>query len=159
MTKQDSTPKHLDSIGRRLNFAMSAVDSLTTELLKEHDLSRVQWVALSALWQQDGVTMTALADYLRATASSTSRLLGRMEERGLIERRTVKEDRRIIQIWLTKKGKALEQLKDLHKTVNARVLRGLSTGERKLLAKALDRVASNAMREVERATGEGRHHG
>jgi DNA-binding MarR family transcriptional regulator len=151
MTKQERKPKYLDSIGRRLNFAMSAVDSLTAELLSEHDLSPVQWVALSALWRQDGVTLNVLADYMRATASATSRLLGRMEERGLIERRTVKENRRIIQIWLTKKGKELEHLKNLHKKVNAIVLDGLSAAERKLLTKGLERISSNATREVESA--------
>jgi DNA-binding MarR family transcriptional regulator len=151
MTGRDKKPRYLDSIGRRLNFAMSAVDLLTAELLSEHELSPVQWVALSALWRQDGVTLNVLADYMRATASATSRLLGRMEERGFIERRTVKENRRIIQIWLTEKGKALAHLKDLHKKVNACVLDGLSVAERKLLAKGLERIASNAAREVERA--------
>jgi DNA-binding MarR family transcriptional regulator len=151
MTGRDKKPRYLDSIGRRLNFAMSAVDLLTAELLSEHELSPVQWVALSALWRQDGVTLNVLADYMRATASATSRLLGRMEERGVIERRTVKENRRIIQIWLTEKGKELDHLKDLHKKVNACVLDGLSVAERKLLAKGLERIASNAIREVEKA--------
>jgi DNA-binding MarR family transcriptional regulator len=151
MTRRDRKPRYLNSIGRQLNFAMSAVDALTAELLSEYDLSPVQWVALSALWRQDGVTMNVLADYMRATASATSRLLGRMEERELIERRTVKENRRIIQIWLTEKGKELDHLKDLHKKVNACVLDGLSVAERKLLAKGLERIASNAIREVEKA--------
>jgi DNA-binding MarR family transcriptional regulator len=74
-----------------------------------------------------------------------------MEERGLVERRAVKENRRIIQIWLTKKGKELSHLKDLHKKVNACVLDGLSATERKLLANGLERIASNATREMERA--------
>jgi DNA-binding MarR family transcriptional regulator len=151
MASGDKKPRYLDSIGRRLNFAMSAVDALTTQLLDEYDLSPVQWVALSALWRQDGMTVNVLADYMRATASATSRLLGRMEERGLIERRTVSENRRILQIWLTKKGKELDHLKDLHKKVNSCVLDGLTTAERKLLAKGLERVTSNAVREAELA--------
>jgi DNA-binding MarR family transcriptional regulator len=150
VTSRNKKPRYLNSIGRQLSFAMSAVDSLTAQLLSEYDLSPIQWVALSALWRQDGVTLNVLADYMRATASATSRLLGRMEERGLIERRTVKDNRRIIQIWLTKRGKELDHLKDLHKKVNARVLDGLSAAERKLLANGLERIASNAVREVER---------
>ena len=63
----------------------------------------------------------------------------------------MKENRRIIQIWLTEKGKELDHLKDLYKKVNACVLDGLSVAERKLLAKGLERIASNAAREVERA--------
>jgi DNA-binding MarR family transcriptional regulator len=151
MASGDKKPRYLDSIGRRLNFAMSAVDALTAQLLNEYDLSPVQWVALSALWRQDGITVNVLADYMRATASATSRLLGRMEERGLIERRTVSENRRILQIWLTEKGRELDQLKDLHKKVNNCVLDGLTAAERKLLAKGLERVTSNASRAVEKA--------
>jgi DNA-binding MarR family transcriptional regulator len=74
-----------------------------------------------------------------------------MEERGLIERRTVSENRRILQIWLTEKGKKLDHLKDLHKKVNNCVLDGLTSAERRLLAKGLERVTSNAIREVEKA--------
>jgi DNA-binding MarR family transcriptional regulator len=151
MTRREKAPRYLDSIGRRLSFASSAVDALTTELLREHDLSPVQWVALSVLWRQDGITVSALADYLRSTASATSRLLGRMEDGGLIERRTVRENRRILQIWLTEKGRQLDHLNDLHQRVNNYVLRGLTAAERKLISEGLDRIASNAAHEVERA--------
>jgi DNA-binding MarR family transcriptional regulator len=151
MKTRDKKPRYLDSIGRRLAFALSAVDALTAELLSDYDLSPVQWVALSALWRQDGINVNVLADYMRATASATSRLLGRMEERGLIERRTVNENRRILQIWLTEKGKEMDHLKNLHKKVNNCVLNGLTATERKVLAKGLERIASNAFRGVERA--------
>jgi DNA-binding MarR family transcriptional regulator len=151
MTGGGKEHEYLDSIGRRLNFATSAVDALTAELLREHDLSPVQWVALSVLWRRDGITVNALAAYMRATAPATSRLLGRMEERGLIERRTVDEDRRILQIRLTKKGWDLEHLRDLHEVVNNLVMDGLTASERTALSAGLERIAANAAKEVERA--------
>jgi DNA-binding MarR family transcriptional regulator len=150
MADEADKPEYLDSIGRRLAFAMSAVEALTTELLSGYDLSPVQWVALSALWRQDGMTVGALADYMRASMSATSRLLGRMEERGLIERRTVNENRRILQVWLTQKGKELDHLKDLHNKVNNCVLDSFAAEERKAVANGLERIAANAVQAVER---------
>lgn len=145
-----SIPTYPDSIGRRLTFAGSAVTALTGELLREHDLSPLQWVALAALWRQDGMTVTVLADYMRASVSATSRLLGRMETRGLIERRTVKSNRRILEVWLTAAGKKLRHLDDLYVNVNELVLADLSPAERATFIETLERISDAATVEAER---------
>lgn len=143
-------PEYTNSIGRKINFAMSAINSLTTELLKEYDLSPTQWVALSVLWMHDGVSLKTLTEYMRTAKSATSRLIGRMESQGLIERRTVLENRRVIQIFLTDAGKKLEYLSDINQQVNSMVLAGLSKVECNEISKSLERIELNAINEIER---------
>ena len=63
-------PDYLDSMRRLLGFASRAV------------------TALAALWRLDGLTVTALARYTKATVPAASRLVDRMVEQGLLERRS-----------------------------------------------------------------------
>jgi DNA-binding MarR family transcriptional regulator len=139
-----------DSIGRRLAFAVSAVNGLTATLLREHGLTPLQWVALCALWRRDGMTVSVLADYMKASVSATSRLLGRLEARRLIERRTVDSNRRILEVWLTEDAKKLDHLKDLYEEVNNLVLCDLSAEEREQFLSILGRISLTATRETER---------
>jgi len=61
--------------------------------------SRAQ--ALTAVSRNEGMTQTALADELDVEAPSLNRTLDWLEKSGLIERRSVPEDRRIRQVYLT----------------------------------------------------------
>lgn len=150
MTQSRNLPEYPNSIGRHLAFASSAVNALSTELLREHGLRPLQWVALSALYQQDGMTVSALADYTRSSVSATSRLLGRMEERGLVIRKAVDGNRRALRVCLTDKAKKINKLRDFHKKVNDLVLADLSAAEREALLSCLERISLSASRAVDR---------
>lgn len=61
---------------------------------------------LSVLADNDGATSRELCEILDVRPSSLSELLGKMEEHGLVIRRTSDEDKRAAQVLLTDEGKA-----------------------------------------------------
>lgn len=142
----EKVPDYLDSMGRLLGFSYRAVDALTAELLAEHDLTVPQWIALSALWRHDGLTVTAIARYTKATVPAASRLIDRMVEQGLLERRNHEGDRRVVEIWLTPKAQSMSGLVNLFRDVNERILEGFSDQEIERMADCLERITANASR-------------
>lgn len=66
-------------------------------------------VAVAVVTQRrpEGVTMKELADMSHTTMSAASKKIRILEEKGLIERRTSKTDRRNSYITLSEKGKAI----------------------------------------------------
>ncbi len=78
-----------------------------------HDLSVMQFRALAHIERKTStagmaaLTLTALADHLGLTASSTSTLVEGLVEKGLVERRDCPEDRRRLSLQLTDAGRAL----------------------------------------------------
>lgn len=132
------------SLGRMLNFATAAATRASNELLAEHDLPLAQWVILSGLWRQDGQQISDLSVWSGHNPPATSRIVGRMEARGLVERRAVRDDGRAVRVHLTTKGQSLSGLIDFYKQVNTRLLKGFSDAETAALFDMLARVTDNA---------------
>ncbi len=139
-------PAYLDSTGRLLGFATRTVRALTTEVLAKYDLTVPQWITLTALWREDGLTVTAIAGYSKSKLPAVSRLIGRMEEEGLVERRSPKNNRRSVQVFLTNKSVSLNHLLSLYDDINQMILEGFSSKEKKQLATYLLRITDNATR-------------
>ena len=140
------TPEYLDSMGRLVGFAARAVTALTAEILQEHGLTVPQWIALTALWRKDGLTVTDLAHYTKATVPAASRLVDRMVSQDLLKRKARKSDRRVVEVWLTSSAKSMSGLMGLYQEVNQRILEGFSDTEAKRAAAYLERITANATR-------------
>lgn len=74
---------------------------------KERGTTRAQWIVLFRLRQNEGLSQVDLADVLELQPISLVRLLDRLVEHGLLERRHDPKDRRANQLFLTTKGKRL----------------------------------------------------
>lgn len=77
--------------------------------LGEHNLSLAQFQALQILWQEDGVTMSRMAERLCCHDSNITHLIRRMERDGLIVRMPDAADQRISRIHLTATTRTLER--------------------------------------------------
>jgi DNA-binding MarR family transcriptional regulator len=62
-----------------------------------------------ALWETDGLTVTALGDELQLDSGTVSPLLKRLEAAGFVERRRESDDERRVTVHLTEAGAALER--------------------------------------------------
>lgn len=84
-------------------------NTLERELQREHDLSVVEFTVLDALARQDGwhMRMQQLARAAALSGSATTRLVTRLEDRGLLTRILCADDRRGIYTELTPDGEAL----------------------------------------------------
>ncbi len=132
------------SLGQVLTFATAATGAMCQDMLARHDLTLAQWVILSALWRQDGMLISEIADYSGNNAPAASRIIDRMEEGSLVKRVQSPDDKRVVRVHLTDHGRSLSHLSDFHERVNARLLQGISASEAELLFDLLGRVDANA---------------
>lgn len=83
--------------------------ALERELVREHELSVVEYTVLDALSRQDGwhMRISQLARAAALSPSATTRLVNRLEDRGLLVRVLCADDRRGIYTEVTEKGQEL----------------------------------------------------
>ncbi|MEU0477778.1 MarR family transcriptional regulator [Streptosporangium sp. NPDC006013] len=99
--------------------------TLERELQADHDLSVVEYTVLDALSRQDGwhMRMQQLARAAVLSSSATTRLVNRLEDRGLLTRILCQDDRRGIYTELTGQGwELLTRARPAHDAALARAL-------------------------------------
>lgn len=74
---------------------------------REHGTTRAQWGVLARLRRQEGLNQAALAEQMELQPISLARLLDRLQNQGLIERRADPSDRRAYRLYLTPPGRDL----------------------------------------------------
>jgi MarR family transcriptional regulator, transcriptional regulator for hemolysin len=91
---------------------------------KSRGTTRAQWIVLFRLRQQEGLSQVDLADILELQPISLVRLLDRLVEHGLLERRPDPRDRRANRLFLTRSGHQLvDDLDSLRDSIATDVLR------------------------------------
>jgi DNA-binding MarR family transcriptional regulator len=99
---------------------------------------------LARLGRQDGLRQVELADHLDVEPITLCRMIDRLAEAGLVERRADETDRRAWRIHLT--AKALPLIDDLRRIAEnflADALAGVSEAEQASVRGVLARVRSN----------------
>src|SRR3569832_398408 len=95
---------------------------------KSRGTTRAQWIVLFRLRQQEGLSQVDLAEVLELQPISLVRLLDRLVEHGLLERRHDPRDRRANRLFLTAKGKQLvDDLDSLRDAIATDVMGDLPT--------------------------------
>src|SRR5579859_7657511 len=95
---------------------------------KTRGTTRAQWIVLFRLRQHEGLSQVDLADVLELQPISLVRLLDRLVEQGLLERRHDPKDRRANRLFLTASGKQLvDDLDSLRDAIATDCTRDLST--------------------------------
>ena len=74
---------------------------------KGYNITREQWITLSVLTDEKGITQQELADKGFKNKASITSLIDHMEANNLVIRSSDKKDRRIKRIYLTKEGEDL----------------------------------------------------
>ncbi|HWL19400.1 MAG TPA: MarR family transcriptional regulator [Bradyrhizobium sp.] len=93
---------------------------------KTRGTTRAQWIVLFRLREQEGLSQVDLADVLELQPISLVRLLDRLVEHGLLERRHDPKDRRANRLFLTERGHQLvDDLDSLRDAIATDVLHGV----------------------------------
>ena len=106
--------------------------------------SVAQWRVLKILERQPGLNQGQIAELLEVEPITACRMIDRLEEAGLVERRRDPSDRRAWRIHLT--GKADPVIADLHLLAGEMIedaLQGLSPERRDALIATLNLIRSN----------------
>ena len=129
------------------------------ERCRRHALSMMHLYVLGVLEESTAVPMSRLADRLDVSVSSTTGIVTRMEERGLVERVHDHDDRRIVLVRLTPEGQRM--VRSVESAGRDRLATILGELEPDELARVLDaaRLFSAAVRRHAAARGSSAHDG
>ena len=107
-------------------------------------VTRPQWKMLTTLSRHEGANQGRLADLLDVEAITLCRMIDRLEEAGLVERRPDPTDRRAWRIYLTEKARPiLDELRSLADRMIEDALDGLTGPDRDTLETLLERIRNN----------------
>ncbi|WP_343231089.1 MarR family transcriptional regulator [Thalassovita aquimarina] len=128
---------------RRLNQISVSV---FTERMKAQglDLTQVQFGALSALADNPNIDQATLAGLIAHDRVTMGAVLDRLQNKGLIERRTSPRDRRAKLLKLTAKGETfLKQATPIVWALQKDILAGLSDDERAEMLRLMQKVTES----------------
>lgn len=74
-----------------------------------YDITTEQWVTMFRLWDNEGQSQQELAELTYKDKTSITRLINSLEKRNLVVRIPDKTDGRVRLIYLTPKGKSLQE--------------------------------------------------
>lgn len=111
--------------------------------LKKHGLTIALWPTLMCLWEEEGVTQRDIAEKSKVENSTTTRTLDKLEILELVERRADPNSRRSFRIYLTEKGKALEEvLIPIPIKLNKELMEALDTDEQQQMIGLLKKMVA-----------------
>ena len=144
-----------ESVGFMMRRIVGSIVHQVDKRLAAHDLTSAQWGPLLYLQRSGRCAAAELARAIQMDAGALTRLLDRLEKKGLCRRTRSTEDRRVVQVELTAAGEAaIEQVPAvLSEVLNAHLV-GFSKAEWQTLKTLLQRMLTSgeALRDPEQAT-------
>jgi DNA-binding MarR family transcriptional regulator len=133
-----------DSAAYMMRRILTLMAAEVDQALEPQGLTSAQWVPLLKLHMGHASTVAELARECQLDAGAMTRLLDRLEAKGLVARVRSSEDRRVVNLELTKEGRdaARHIPKVLCKVQNA-FLQGLDIAEWQQLKDLLRRILDN----------------
>ena len=98
-----------DRLGYRVSRLARIMQTRLEAVLAEENLTRMSWLVLSGIGEDDVRSPSQLAEYIGITRPAASRLLRRMEGRGFVQRQNGEGDGRSVGLALTETGQAVLQ--------------------------------------------------
>ena len=144
----EENPNPHDSMG----FLLHDVSRLMRKNFKRRGLegmalTQTHLRVLAHLSRNEGSNQAALADILEIQPITLTRLIDRLEEAELVERRRDPDDRRAQRLFLTQSATPImEQLWGMVADMHETALAGLSTAVRQRVVKALQTMKGNLLR-------------
>lgn len=144
---------------RNLGFLLHDVARLMRKRFEQNarglGLTRSQCQVLAHLARNEGIQQSALADILEVEPITLTRLLDRLEEAGVVERRAHPTDRRVRQLYLTEKAHPLlADIFTIGAATRGEALEGVAEEERDRLFTLLSRMKTNLLAKATVPAGE-----
>lgn len=134
-------PEFLD-VHSRMSKALRAAAEVS---VRRHGLHLGQDHLLAVLWQQDGRTPGEIAAALNVTTPNVVKAANRMAAAGLLTRRRDDRDNRLVRLWLTDAGHALQgPIEQERRSLEEKLTADLTPTERQHLLSALTKIHRSA---------------
>lgn len=119
------------------------IDALDREL-STFDITAAQLIVLASVANKEADSATSLCKSISYDPGAMTRMIDRLEQKGLIRRTPNPEDRRATNLEMTTAGRALyPQLLAAKENVQTQFLRGFSKDEVRLVESLLNRMLEN----------------
>ena len=131
-------------LGTCVTGLVNAVARGMAQIVAAHGLTHIDFALLRLFLGVEEWTTTQLAETLPLAPSGISRSVTKLVDRGLVQRRRLLSDRRVVMLTLTDEGQALTQ--ELHQRVQAfdsTLCEGISEGEMGIFISVSSRVMAN----------------
>ncbi len=127
-----------------------------TRRLADHGVSFGHWVFLRILWKTEGLTQRQLAELANLTEPTVHTAMAKLQEAGIVTRRTQSGNRRKQHVYLTKKGRSLQQvLEPLAVEANSVALDRLNDAQQEALREVLLHILENLAKDEADAEARG----
>lgn len=131
-------PQHPGHLVRRLH---QICVSVFLEKSSEYGLTHIQYAALQAVEFAPGIDQARLGKLIATDRQTTSNVVNRMSEKGLLERK--QKDKRTNALYLTGAARALIRVMQLHvPEIDDAILKPLSAKERAVFMRLLTKIVS-----------------
>lgn len=143
----------VDEVIEAIVYLYTESRRLTKEMARRADLTGPQLTVVKLLEQIGDLSLSELSERIRAQNSTVTGIIDRMVRENLVTRERSKEDRRVVYIRLTTKGKKLaEEIPIEPMEIFRGALETLTAGEVRDLVKILGKVAKRVRQAVHRET-------
>jgi len=120
------------------------------ERAREIGVTRPQWHVLSILKRNEGINQGCLAEMLEVEPITAGRMIDRLQDAALVERRPDPADRRAWRLYVTEKGQQLfDQLRPCAHETFDEALEGIGSKEQEELMAMLQRMRANLSRKTQ----------
>lgn len=141
----------VDQVLEAIIYLYTESRRITKELARRADLTGPQLTVVKLLETFGDISLSELSEKIRAQNSTVTGIIDRMEREGLVTRERSKEDRRVVFIRLTAKGRELARAIPVEPMeIFKGALEGLSAQEVRDLMRILTKVAKRVRQIVRR---------
>jgi DNA-binding MarR family transcriptional regulator len=138
-----------ETIGFLLNDTARLFRRSFNARTRDSGITALQWRLITYLKRHEGVRQGPLAELIEVEPITLSRMVDRLVEAGLVERRADPADRRAWQLYLTPRaGALLSGMRPIADALTAEAMEGLSATEVDQLTDLVERVRANLSRRI-----------
>ena len=113
--------------------------------LNKYSVSSSQYTVLNTLMEDDGLSLSEIGKRVSIDKPAVTGIADRMEKDGLVERRRTSQDRRVIQLFMTEKGRALaEKTEGIATQIDQKLVNVLTPAEVSQFRHMLNRIWESA---------------
>jgi DNA-binding MarR family transcriptional regulator len=142
MLMDDSIPLLLADVSRLMRRSFD-------QRARSIGVTRAQWRVLTMLVRHEGINQGGLADLIEVEPITLCRMVDRLTEASLVERRPDPNDRRVWRLFLTEKARILlSDLKLLAADLNEEAMEGISAAEQQQLRNLLGTIRANLSQRI-----------
>ena len=133
-----------DNLGFMIGDTARLIRRIFDSRAKQSGITRPQWRVLTMLNRHGGINQTELAEMLELDAMTLCRMVDRLQDSRLVERRADPNDRRAWRLYLTDAAAPLmDTLRPIGEALLQEAMDGLDKNSRKILHELLDQVRGN----------------